>query len=148
MKEDQYLLSALVILLVLVVWVTYSHNTTGTEYMTNSDVSSMLQAHALPDKKKPGPKEVNDLPIYGPSAPQLEHPSGSKNGKLVPSSGQYPDIYGPEYTTGPGVKPKKPKNESDNPNDETYQFNPDLQKAFPTEGEPSPFLTDFAKFQH
>jgi hypothetical protein len=118
--------------------------------MTNKDVASMLQAHAMPDspsdKKKK--KEVNDLQIYGPTVPELEHTSGSKNGKLRPVSGEYPDIYGPEYTTGPGVKPKKPKNESDNPNDETYEFNPDLQKAFPSEGEPKPFLTDFAKFQH
>lgn len=145
MKDDGYFLSILIVLCVIVIWITIPHK----EYMTNSDVASMLQAHALPDKKKKASKEVNELQIYGPHVPPVEHkPSGSKNGKLTPTSGEYPDIYGPEYTSAPGTKPKKPKNESDDPNDETYEFNPDLQKAFPTEGEPTPFLTDFAKFQH
>jgi hypothetical protein len=145
MKDDGYFLSILIVLFIIVIWITYPH----TEYMTNSDVASMLQAHALPDKKKKQPKEINELEIYGPHAPPVEHnPSGSKSGKITPMSGEYPDIYGPEYTTGPGKKPKKPTNESDDPNDDTYDFNPDLQKAFPTNGEPTPFLTDFAKFQH
>ena len=145
MKDDGYFLSILIVLFIIVIWITYPH----TEYMTNSDVASMLQAHALPDKKKKQPKEINELEIYGPHAQPVEHkPSGSKSGKITPMSGEYPDIYGPEYTTGPGKKPKKPTNESDDPNDETYDFNPDLQKAFPTNGEPTPFLTDFAKFQH
>ena len=39
---------------------------------------------------------------------------------------------------------------SDNHTDDmTYQFNPDLAKAFQIEeNEPQPFLTDFSKFQH
>jgi hypothetical protein len=138
-------LSIIVILCVIVIWITFSHK----EFMTNSDVASMLQAHALPDKKKKKSKEVDEAPIYGPHVPKLEDkPSGSKNGKLVPASGVYPDIYGPDIATIPGTKPKKPKHESDNVDDEIYDFNPDLKKAFPTEGEPQPFLTDFTKFQH
>ena len=31
---------------------------------------------------------------------------------------------------------------------ENFEFNPDLKKAFPYEGEPQPFLTDFSKIQH
>ncbi len=114
---------------------TYSHK----EFMTNSDVASMLQAHALPDKKKKT-KEIDEAPIYGPHIPPIEHsPSGSKNGKLQPISGVYPDIYGPDIATVPGTKPKKPKHESDNVDDEIYDFNPDLKRHFQWKVNRNPF---------
>jgi uncharacterized membrane protein YgcG len=34
------------------------------------------------------------------------------------------------------------------PQGKTHQFNPDLAKAFPVDGPPQPFLTDFSKIQH
>jgi hypothetical protein len=33
------------------------------------------------------------------------------------------------------------------PQDKTLEFNPDLAKAFPVDGPPQPFLTDFSKIQ-
>jgi len=60
----------------------------------------------------------------------------------------YAEPDGPSYINPKtGEKIKNAKHESDNVNDETYDYNPDLQKAFPTSGPPQPFLTDFSKFQ-
>jgi len=39
------------------------------------------------------------------------------------------------------------KHSSDDVSDCTYDYNPDLQKAFPTSGPPQPFLTNFSGFQ-
>jgi hypothetical protein len=119
------------------------------EHMTNEDLLSTLKTFgdAAPKKKK-NPAETDKTPILGPRSPAVV-PADSGKTKLAPTvSGVYPDIYGPEITATPGTKPgTKPnaKHESDNVDDKTYEFNPDLQKAFPTEGPPQPFLTDFSK---
>jgi hypothetical protein len=121
------------------------------EHMTNDDLISTLKTFgdAAPSKKKKNPAETDKAPIFGPRAPIV--PADSGKTKLAPTaSGVYPDIYGPEITATPGTKPNsKPKpsskHQSDNLDDTTYEFNPDLQKAFPTEGPPQPFLTDFSK---
>jgi hypothetical protein len=34
------------------------------------------------------------------------------------------------------------------PSFQSHEFNPDLAKAFPVDGPPQPFLTDFSKIQH
>jgi hypothetical protein len=119
------------------------------EYMTNSDLISTLKTfgdkNGSPKKKAITP---NEAPIYGPKTSELEHPKPTVSPRSS-GSGVYPDIYGPEYEGVPGsTKKKSGKHESDGDRDEdAYQFNPDLQKAFPTNGPPQPFLTDFSKFQ-
>ena len=129
---------------------------TSREYMTNSDLISTLKTFG--DKNDTSKKKATtpiEAPIYGPRTSELEHPKPT----VAPGSsdsGVYPDIYGPEYQGVPGSTRKKSdnkkisgKHESDGDRDEdVYQFNPDLQKAFPTDGPPQPFLTDFSKFQH
>jgi hypothetical protein len=139
-----WILVGLVVLLLLV---------SRREHMTNDDLLSTLKTFGdnAPPKKKKNPAETDQVPIYGPRAPQVAPADPSKT-KLAPTaSGVYPDIYGPEIITAPGTKPgskPNPKHESDNVEDSTYEFNPDLQKAFPSDGPPQPFLTDFAKIQH
>ena len=131
----KYLWVLLIIFLLLI-------TATTTEHMTNKDLISTLKTFGdkgTPPSKKKTPIEA---PIYGPRAPPVEHPTPSKPGK-IPSGGVYPDIYGPEYQGLPGTKPIQ-----SNTTDDVYTFNPDLQKAFPTDGEPKPFLTDFSKFLH
>jgi hypothetical protein len=128
------------------------------EYMTNSDLISTLKTfgdkNESPKKKEKTPVEA---PIYGPKTSELEHPKPTVS-PGISDSGVYPDIYGPEYEGVPGstkkanaskvTKNNSGKHESDADRDEdAYQFNPDLQKAFPTNGPPQPFLTDFSKFQ-
>jgi len=119
--------------------------------MTNDDLISALKTFGdkAPPKKKKDPTETDNVPIYGPRAPQVTPADPSKT-KLSPTvSGVYPDIYGPDITTAPGTKPKpSSKPASDNVDDDTYEFNPDLKKAFPTDGPAQPFLTDFSKLQH
>jgi hypothetical protein len=121
------------------------------EHMTNSDLISTLKTFGSEGTKKPSKPYASEAPIMGPKAPKVEPapPKTNKNGDS--ESGIYPDIYGPEYQGPPGSKHSKgkhssTKHQSDDTSDETYQFNPDLKKAFPTEGPPQPFLTDFSKF--
>lgn len=120
--------------------------------MTNDDLLSTLKTFGdkapAPTKKK-NPEDLDKVPIYGPRAPQVA-PTTSGKTKLSPTaSGVYPDIYGPEIQAVPGTKPApSSKPASDNVDDATYEFNPDLQKAFPTDGPAQPFLTDFSKIQH
>lgn len=118
------------------------------EHMTNKDLVSALQTHGTQETDKKKSDTPSQAPIYGPKADQAppaptKTDGTSKNG----GSGVYPEIYGPEYQGVPGMKQKNPKHESDDTSDETYDYNPDLQKAFPTEGPPQPFLTDFSRFQ-
>lgn len=120
--------------------------------MTNSDLISTLKTFGSEGTKKPSKPYASEAPIMGPKASKVEPapPKINKNGDS--GSGVYPDIYGPEYQGPPGSKHSKGKttsnnkHQSDDTSDETYQFNPDLKKAFPTEGPPQPFLTDFSKF--
>jgi hypothetical protein len=126
------------------------------EHMTNADLISTLKTFGKEGTKKPLKPYASEAPIMGPKAPKVEPapPKTNKNGDS--GSSIYPDIYGPEYQGPPGSKHSKGKtsstkhtpgkHQSDDTSDETYQFNPDLKKAFPTEGPPQPFLTDFSKF--
>jgi hypothetical protein len=147
MKEDDFLLLVIGGLTIIAIAITYPH----VEYMTNKDLVSALQTHGTADpKKKKSKDQPSEMEIYGPKAPKVvpSAPSGLKNGS--DSGGVYPDIYGPDIVKTPGTSTKqkeKGKHTSDDVDDETYDFNPDLQKAFPTEGEPQPFLTDFAPFK-
>lgn len=107
-------------------------------------------------------------PIYGPSAnppPIPTNTGGSGSGKTV--GGPYPQIFGPDVTNAPGtisgsgsvksgnpVAPGQVASDkalavgSQGPADQFHEFNPDLAKAFPVDGPPQPFLTDFSKIQH
>ena len=99
--------------------------------------------------KKPSQSKPVEQPIYGPKAPVVVHPSPSPGGGGGGNGGIYPDIYGPEYEGVPGSACNKSgKHTSDGDKcDEAYQFNPNFQKAFPSSGEPQPFLTDFSMIQ-
>ena len=122
------------------------------EHMTNDDLIATLKTFG---EKGTKPKRKNneppEAPIYGPKAPKLQPPNPFTPPGGGGGSGVYPDIYGPEYRGPPGTPCKKGgKERSDGSKcDDSYQFNSDLEKAFPTDGEaPQPFLTDFSKFQH
>jgi hypothetical protein len=119
------------------------------EHMSNDDLLSTLKTFGESSpKKKKNPAETNKAPILGPRAPVVVPADSGKTNLDPTASGVYPDIYGPEIIASPGTKSKpnsSSKHESDNVDDKTYEFNPDLQKAFPTEGPPQPFLTDFSK---
>jgi len=117
------------------------------EHMTNKDLISVLQTHGTQgaaEKKQDTPTQA---PIYGPKADKAPMPTkGDAKGK-DDSNGVYPEIYGPEYQGVPGMKQTSSKHSSHDTSDETYDYNPDLKKAFPVEGPPQPFLTDFSRFQ-
>lgn len=106
-------------------------------------------------------------PIYGPSANPPPFPTNTgAGGKTV--AGPYPQIFGPDVTNAPGTSgtsggsvrssggPVGPGQVASDqglaggcqgPADQTHEFNPDLAKAFPVDGPPQPFLTDFSKIQ-
>ena len=143
-----WLIIGIVALLVIIFW-------RRRENMTNKDLMDTLSKFGEKGKeaKKKDDKEPPELEIYGPRTSKIEpKPASKTDGKSGHGGGDtnvYPDIYGPEITPVPGKKHTKGKHVSDEVGeDDAYQFNPDLQKAFPTEGEPQPFLTDFSKFQH
>ncbi len=123
------------------------------ESMTNADVRSALQKYGGPDPPKKDKSDVvSKTPIYGPKVdepvPTTKNDSKDpKSKKTTPTQSVYPDIYGPDVELVPGTKPQNPKHVSDDTSGPTYEFNPDLQKAFPTSGPPEPYLTDFSKFQ-
>jgi hypothetical protein len=118
------------------------------EHMTNKDLVSALQTHGTQDPKKEKAETPSQAPIYGPKADKAPPAptKGDAKGK-DDANGVYPEIYGPEYQGVPGMKQAKAKHSSDDTSDDTYDYNPDLQKAFPVEGPPQPFLTDFSRFQ-
>ncbi len=120
------------------------------EHMTNKDVQSALQKYAGVNDtaSKYESVGVSEYPIYGPRARAPEPaPAHGRGGHGQRDTRSYPEIYGPDVELVPGMKPRSGKNRSDDTSDPTYEFNPDLQKAFPTEGPPKPFLTDFSGFQ-
>ena len=123
------------------------------EHMTNKDLLATLDRFGKQGTKSSS-KDTYQEELYGPKAPKVEEPTPvPASGKSSNDSNVYPDIYGPEITPVPGMTKKKISKSSihtsDSPDDETYEFNPDFQKAFPKdEDEPQPFLTDFSKFQH
>jgi hypothetical protein len=131
------------------------------EHMTNSDLISTLKTFGDKGTKKPA-KDVSQsdsMPIMGPKAPPIDPADKKKNSKSgTNTSGSYPDIYGPEVPKIPGTTQTAGKHISgttqtagkhlsDETSDSAYEFNPDLKNAFPVEGPPQPFLTDFSKFQ-
>jgi hypothetical protein len=121
------------------------------EKMTNKDLLATLSTFGKTGTK-PKKTEPNEEPIYGPKTTKVEEPVPASTSKNGDDSNVYPDIYGPEVVKIPGQTKKKSKpgkHESDAPDDDTYEFNPDFKNAFPTdENEPQPFLTDYSKFQH
>lgn len=146
------------ILIVIALLVVVFYRPVHLEKMTNKDLLDTLSKFGT-NGAKPKPKDPYEEPIYGPKAPKLEEPvPAPAKGKGDDTSDTYPDIYGPEITPVPGEKQKKQKkthsmngkhSSDDHGDEEPYQFNPHLEKAFPMEeNEPQPFLTDFSKFQH
>ena len=117
------------------------------EHMTNNDLISTLKTFGdkgTKTSKKTQPSDTNSMPILGPKAPAIDPADRKIAGATgTNTSGVYPDIYGPDVPKLPGTTTTKT-----HMSDETYEFNPDLKKAFPVEGPPQPFLTDFSKFQH
>ncbi len=124
----------------------------STEHMTNEDLVSTLKTfgeQGTKPKKTKQTGEKDQLPIYGPTgvlAPPAPKPVPGKGGDGDGS--QYPEIYGPDVVLTPGKKASNGKHASDEVTDETYDYNPDLKRAFPTEGPPQPFTGDFSKIQH
>jgi hypothetical protein len=123
------------------------------EMMTNKDVVTALQKYTNPDVVKSEKIGETQQQIYGPSSGGIakEATPSSSSSKNKDGGGEYPQIYGPDTVVIPGTKPSKKATESSDEvsggDDTVYQFNPDLQKAFPVEGPPQPFLADFSAFQ-
>ena len=139
----------MILVLIAILLLAYLVSMTTYEHMTNKDLVDTLQKYGSKDEssKKKAEKPA-EAPIYGPKAEAPEQPSPTKPSSKSNGDGSvYPDIYGPDVVASPGEKIKSSKHESDNVNDETYDYNPDLKNAFPTSGPPQPFLTDFSKFQ-
>jgi hypothetical protein len=135
----------LIILAILAIFVATMYRQ---EHMTNKDLVSALQAHGTTDPKQSKDDTPTQAPIYGPKASEVPPTATKTDGKgKNGGNGVYPEIYGPEYQGVPGMKQTKAKHSSDDTSDDTYDYNPDLQKAFPTSGPPQPFLTDFSRFQ-
>ena len=135
----------LIVLAILAIFVATMYRQ---EHMTNKDVVSALQSHGLTEPTKSTKDTPSQAPIYGPKAPQAPPaPTKTDGTSKTSGSGVYPEIYGPEYQGVPGMKQASAKHASDDTSDETYDYNPDLQKAFPMSGPPQPFLTDFSGFQ-
>jgi hypothetical protein len=109
--------------------------------MSNADVLMALKQYGVDTEEKPDTKNKtpSDL-IYGPKGVMSDEPepnlSEKTNAKAI-----YPNIYGPDIPLVPG---KKVQTEGD----DDYDYNLDLEKAFPkADGPPQPFLTNFSSFQ-
>ena len=129
------------------------------EHMTNKDLIDTLKTFGVDDSgqvKANSPVEKQE--IYGPGLKDSEKPQpkpvSEEDKKNI--RGSYPHIYGPEYVAVPGKafeppgfeQTEKPYSQSSTETEnEPYYFKPDFQKAFPVNGPPHPFLTDFSKFQ-
>lgn len=122
------------------------------EHMTNEDLLAGLKQMGSPSPPKKDSKDTpSEAPIYGPRVPKLAHPDPDPAGTSEDGAGLYPQIYGPDVPLIPGKKPGDSgvsgKQSSDKATHPLHQFNPDLVKAFPTSGEPEPYLNDFSKIQ-
>jgi hypothetical protein len=142
------------------------------ENMSNDELIDTLKQFENKGTKNAEPSKEF---IYGPSAnPPAFTNTGAGGGKSV--AGPYPQIFGPDVKPAPGsgrgsggaggagggsvrggtglsgnTAPPEGQVASDQPlppEDQAYQFNPELAKAFPVDGPPQPFLTDFSKIQH
>ena len=148
------------------------------ENMTNDQLISTLKTFGdqgtAPSGGLKGPSSKE---IYGPGGvpPPVPTNTGAGGGKTT--GGPYPQIFGPDVSSGPGTTSAgsgqlgdlsrsgssglqggsqggvglngSGKEISDQPPSfQSHEFNPDLAKVFPVDGPPQPFLTDFSKIQH
>ena len=128
---------------------------TTSEHMTNEELMDTLKTFGekgSTKKKSKTASDTNELALYGPKgvpSPPPPKPAPTPTGKPTGNVSQYPEVYGPDIVLTPGKKPSKNgTQESDKVSDSTYEFNPDLKNAFPTEtNEPQPYLNDFSKIQ-
>jgi hypothetical protein len=136
------------IALLMLVW-------SNREHMTNEDLLAGLKqmgTHNPTVKDSDQPKEA---PIYGPRVPKLEHPDPNPAETSETGAGLYPQIYGPDVPMVPGNKKTSKtgtgaiggSQASDVVNSPVHEFNPDLKRSFPTNGEPEPYLNDFSRIQ-
>lgn len=142
-----------ILLLLLLISLVLLFYRSSKENMTNKDLMNTLNEF---EKDGTPPTKKNSEEVYGPKTVKgksVLHDYETINSDTNEVSA-YPDIYGPEITPVPGKSSEKynefGKQVSDfvDPNEPTYQFNPDFKKAFPHDkNEPQPFLSDFSKFQ-
>ena len=156
-----------ILLLLLLISLVLLFYRSSKENMTNKDLINTLNEF---EKDGTSSTKKNSEEVYGPKTVKgksVLHDYETINSDTNEVSA-YPDIYGPEITPIPGKSSEKynefgkgkevhsekynqyGKQVSDfvDPNESTYQFNPDFKKAFPHDkNEPQPFLTDFSKFQ-
>lgn len=156
-----------ILLLLLLISLVLLFYRSSKENMTNKDLINTLNEF---EKDGTSPTKKNSEEVYGPKTVKgksVLHDYETINSDTNEVSA-YPDIYGPEITPVPGKSSEKynefgkgkevhsekynefGKQVSDfvDPNEPTYQFNPDFKKAFPHDkNEPQPFLSDFSKFQ-
>lgn len=128
------------LLIVAIILVVLLASMTTYEHMTNKDVLTALKGFGVEDQpEKTGPKTA---PIYGPKTTEVVEPEPTPNEEGDDDSGRkYPDIFGPDVVASPGTKNLKYSEDGDN------DYNIDLKNAFPTDGPPQPFLTNFSNFQ-
>lgn len=109
------------------------------ESMSNEDVLSELQKYGT-DSTQTKETRVGLQSIYGPKAGPIAKPkvedseNKSKNG-----TSKYPDIYGPDVAMTPG--------KGGVGSTSYFKINTDLEKIFPTDGAPEPYLTDLSSIQ-
>lgn len=131
----------MMLLIIAVILVILLASMTTYEHMTNKDMLTALKEFGVDDdvsEKKPQGK----APIYGPKTSGIAEPDPSAyEDELGDSAGMYPDIFGPDTAAAPGTKNLSYSE------DEYNDYNVDLKAAFPTDGPPQPFLTDFSEFQ-
>lgn len=113
------------------------------ESMTNAEVQSMMQTFGTSSESKQD-TQVSKHPIRGPEVDksQVKAADDKKNKPTKSRKADYPQIYGPDIVMPPGTNPNATGSESS-----YFDVNPDLNKVFPTNGAPKPYLTDFSKFQ-
>jgi len=98
------------------------------EHMSNKDLVDTLKTFGVDDNNTRNDTPRSKQEIYGPGT-KIDEKHDVK---------AYPEIYGPEYVGAP-TKPSGSQKK--------YDFNLNDQKSFPVNGPPTPFLTDFSKFQ-
>lgn len=135
------------VLLILAIAVIALYGTPWAEHMTNADVKAKTTTfQKQPETEMAPPKSTHKKAddkeaIRGPGVPAVadHEPKGAKKpSKVEPSSGVYPDIYGPEKPLTPGGKDATSPSDIPTP--------PSFSAIMPnTPDVPRPFLNDFAK---
>jgi hypothetical protein len=130
----------------------------------NSPVEKQeIYGPGLKDSEKPQPKPVSEEDkknirgsyphIYGPEYVAVPgkafEPPGFEQTEKPYSHSSTESKNKPYCLNPPGFEQtEKPYSQSSTETEnEPYYFKPDFQKAFPVNGPPQPFLTDFSKFQ-